>query len=272
CGFQQPLAAIRRAFANPVNAEFRRPDAALGIVVLADEDDCSALDPTLFTADTSVLGPLRSFRCTQFGLRCAEPDMTSFGPRTNCEPNHDSMFVEDPADFVAAFHAYASDPHQLAFGAVVAPSDVVIEPRAPNGGTDPIPALAHSCEWIGSSNSPDVADPALRLASLAGEFGDRGAIGSICSTNLTPAATTMGINLRRAMGDPCIEDPVDTTSCSAVDELAGKDIPLPACSAASPDCWELVTDPTTCPNAAHQKLVVHRSAAAADGTYTLLRC
>jgi hypothetical protein len=137
----------------------------------------------------------------------------------------------------------------------------------------PIPALAHSCSWPEANNSYTVADPAVRLAWLAGQFGDRGAIGTICNADLSDAATTIGIGLRRAMGDPCIEDDVaPTASCTAVDEVGGVATPIPPCGASTADCWELVTDPTTCPNAAHQKLVVHRVGAAPAGTYTLLRC
>jgi len=272
CGYQQPLAALRAAFTNPLNAEFRRSDAALGIVVLSDTEDCSALDPSLFSTDTSVLGPLSSFRCTRFGIRCAEPDMTSYGPRTQCEPDPSSELVEDPTDFVDLARGQASDPRRVAFGAIIAPSDIAIEPRAPSGNPVPVPAVAHSCRWLDSSNSTEDANPALRLAWFAQQFGDRGAIGSICSDDVSPAATTMGINMRRAMGDPCIEDDVPLDHCTAVDEVDGVDAAVPPCGASSASCWELVTDPTTCPNAAHQKLVVHRIGAAPAGTYTLLRC
>jgi len=272
CGFQQHLSAVRAALANPSNAGFRRDDAALGVIVLSDEDDCSVLDPAIFGPASPALGALSHFRCTQFGVTCDEPDMTSYGPRTNCRPNASSTEIEDPGDFVDAFHGYVADPRRLAFGAIVAPNDIAIEPRAPAGGTTAMPALTHSCEWIDTNNTPEDADAGLRLAWIAGQFGDRGAIGSICNEDISPAATVMGINLRRAMGDPCIEDDVPTTHCTAVDELAGAETPLPACTATTPDCWELVADPTTCPNAAHQKLVVHRSTPAAEGTYTLLRC
>jgi hypothetical protein len=61
--------------------------------------------------------------------------------------------------------------------------------------------------------------------------------------------------------------------CAAVDQLGTTETPLARCETSTQtDCWELVTDPNVCPNAAHQKLVVHRRDAVPDGTYTLLRC
>jgi hypothetical protein len=271
CGFQQHLSAARAAFSNPINVGFRRPDAALGIVVLSDQDDCSVLDPQVFGPTSAMYGPLSHFRCTQFGLVCDQPDMTSVGPRTNCRPNASSTAIEDPADFVDVFRAQASDPRRVAFGAIVGNTDISIELRALSPETAAIPALVHSCEWPEGSNV-NQADPAVRLSWLANQFGDRGSLGTICNADLTEAATTIGIGLRRAMGDPCVEDDVPLDHCSAVDEIEGVDVAVPPCGASSASCWELVSDPMTCPNAAHQKLVVHRIGSAPAGTYTLLRC
>jgi hypothetical protein len=279
CGFQQHLSAARLAFTNPANVGFRRPDAALGIVVLADEDDCSVLDTEIFGPASPTLGALQHFRCTQFGVVCDQADMTSTGPRTNCRPNATSTEIEDPGDFVDAFRAQVADPRRFSFGAIIAPSrpnDVTIDLRAPSGSMSPIPELAPSCEWEETSsdggNYIEQAEPSVRLAWLANRFGDRGSIGSICNQDITPAATTIGIGLRRAMGDPCVEDDVPLDHCTAVDELDGVEVPVPPCGVTSASCWELVTDPVTCPNAANQKLVVHRIGSAPAGTYTLLRC
>jgi hypothetical protein len=274
CGFQQPLAAIRAAFANPANSSFRRADAALGVILLADEDDCSALDPLLFTQDTTALGKRSTFRCTQFGITCAEPDMTTPGLRTHCAPDHASTLIEDPADFVDTVLAQAADRRRIAVGAVIGPGgpdDLAVELRAPPGSMTQQPARSHACEWQ-QGLSVAVADPAIRTQWFVQQFGDRGAIASICDDDLTAAATTMGINLRRAMGDPCVEDDVPLTDCTAVDEVANVETPLPPCASNETACYELVTDSITCPNAAHQKLVVHRATAPAPSTYTLLRC
>jgi hypothetical protein len=272
CGYLQPLAAMRAAFMNPYNVGFRRPEAALGVIVLADEDDCSALDPSLFEPANATLGALSHFRCMQFGLTCDEPDMTTPGPRTNCVPKTDSTLIEDPADFVEVLRGQSTDPRRVAFGAIVGPSNVAVELRAPSGTTTAIPAIGHSCEWLEDNFLTD-ADEAVRLSWFADQFGSHGAIGSICNEDLTPAAATLGASLRRAMGDPCVEDDLPLTACTAVDQLGAIETPLAHCETPTQtDCWELVTDPNGCPNAAHQKLVVHHRDAVPDGTYTLLRC
>ena len=272
CGFQQDLAAIRASFTNQLNAGFRRDDAALSIVMLADKDECSALDPNLFSSDTSELGQLSSFRCIKLGYSCSEPNMTTPGPRTSCVPNPSSTVIENPADFVPLIRAQTVDPRRVSVGSIIAPSDVSIELRPPNGSMMLSPAISHSCTWLDASHQAEVADPAVRLAWLTNQFGDRGAVGSICDADLGAAMTTMGINARRAIGDPCIEDDVDLAHCTAVEEVDGVEAPLAACEAASQsDCYELATDPVACPNAAHRKLVVHRSEPAPVG-YDLLRC
>ena len=50
CGFEQSLEAMRRALngSNDENAGFLRNDAVLAVVILSDEDDCSASDTTMF--------------------------------------------------------------------------------------------------------------------------------------------------------------------------------------------------------------------------------
>ena len=87
CGFEHQFAAITRALgvdglgaAPAENAGFLRPDALLAIVMITNEDDCSARGPgpervPLF--DTAVnnnmasqLGPPANFRCNEFGHIC----------------------------------------------------------------------------------------------------------------------------------------------------------------------------------------------------------
>ena len=227
--------------------------------MLADKDECSALDPNLFASGSSVLGPLSSFRCVHFGYACTEPDMTTPGPRTHCVPDSSSTVIEDPAGFIPLLRAQAVDPRRVAVGSIIAPNEVAIELRVPGESMTPIPAIASSCTWPDSNNQLEAADPAVRLAWLT-------------NADLGAAMTTMGINARRAMGDPCIEADLDLAQCTAVEEVDGVETPLPACaSPTQTDCYELAIDPVTCPNAAHRELVVHRSAAAPTG-YDLLRC
>lgn len=97
CGFEQPLEAARRALdpALKVNPGFLRPDAMLAVIFLTDEDDCSARDTRLYDPSsqglTDPLGPLTSFRCFEFGVKCDCPGKMQCtrqdqGPRKNCVP------------------------------------------------------------------------------------------------------------------------------------------------------------------------------------------
>jgi len=89
CGFEQPLEAVLKAlspseptrwtapgFVPPIfaegtaghgdgaNAGFVRPDSVLAVVMLSDEDDCSARDTEIFDASS------RAYRGTDLNLRC----------------------------------------------------------------------------------------------------------------------------------------------------------------------------------------------------------
>jgi hypothetical protein len=85
CGFEQPLESVLKAVtpstctdpwctfhsdtrghADEVNAGFLRPDSVFAIVLLTDEDDCSAADPELFDrASTRYPGEL-DLRCSSY--------------------------------------------------------------------------------------------------------------------------------------------------------------------------------------------------------------
>ena len=86
CGFEHQLASVVRALgadgapAPPENAGFLRSDASLAIVLLTNEDDCSApVTSELFADDaqhatlTSPLGPPDNYRCNEYGHLCGSP-------------------------------------------------------------------------------------------------------------------------------------------------------------------------------------------------------
>ncbi|MBL4635617.1 MAG: VWA domain-containing protein, partial [Kofleriaceae bacterium] len=78
CGFEQPLESMRLALDNTSgqNTGFLRPEAFLAVIIITDEDDCSAKDPSIFNSDPSLdninsaVGFLSSFRCFEFGVTC----------------------------------------------------------------------------------------------------------------------------------------------------------------------------------------------------------
>jgi hypothetical protein len=209
CGFEHQLASVRAAFdtafdpCHPgtsctaeLNAGFLRPDAALAIVLLTDEDDCSApanttlFDPTQTTLG-SELGPLSSYRCFQFGSLCdgADPGRDP-GSRLNCEvgtfqpdkPEHQLSPVEG---FAAFFKGLKSDARMVSVSVLAGPAAPIVV------GTDDAtgyPMLEPAC-----SGAMGSALPALRLNKLTTLFdGDRAQFTSVCADDLAPAMDQVG--------------------------------------------------------------------------------
>jgi hypothetical protein len=278
CGFEQHLSAMRAALSpsNAANAGFLRESANLAVVILGDEDDCSALQPTLFSVDTTTLGPLQSYRCTRFGVTCNE-DITTVGTKTGCHANAASQLVEDIAPFQSALlDRKHGDARMLMLGLIVAdPTKVAIELRTPPGGGTPLTALAHSCSYTGV-NGPAVGDPAVRMASLLGTFPGRTKLTSVCSDQLAPATTDIGKSIKRLVGDACLEKPIampaDCVAVDVRDSSPNTATPLPQCGAGvSGDCFDLVAD-ASCTDGAALKLQVTRAQPPPADLWTTVRC
>jgi hypothetical protein len=186
CGFEHPLESVYAALHNPDdNPGFLRPDAALLIVFLTNEDDCSA-PPTsnLFDKNrTATYGYEDSFRCTRFGVFCGGqpvPYSATIGPLGNCTPGHPTELY-DVARYIEFFTHLKEDPRKVALAAIdadAAPVAVVLsnpgtpagEPYAecehPSEITNPpcVPVVQHSC------HNPDrpahFGDPAVRLNAV----------------------------------------------------------------------------------------------------------
>ncbi len=278
CGFEQPLAASLRAFENPANAGFRRPDANLLVLHAGDEDDCSIADPALLGPTSAALGPVQSYRCTRFGVTCDE-DLTTVGEKHGCRPAPASPYVSDPSAFVDEYRRLVPDPARLVVAAIGGtPTPFAIELRTPPGGGDPIVALGHSCSWTGSSGETAVADPGVRMASFVGQFGAHGSVRSVCERDFGIHLAEIARVAKQMLGVACL----DTTklrdsdtlagvqpTCSAVLATAGGEAPLPACPAAGA-CWQLVTDEAACAETAdHLRFVVRDAPADA---YVRARC
>lgn len=248
CGFEQHLEAVKRALtASATNTGFLRASAPLAIVLVGDEDDCSIEDPTFFSGDTATLGPLQSFRCTQFGITCDEggatPDaMAQPGAKSLCHGSSDSTYLTHTADYETFLAGLKTDPRNLMIGAIVGdPTPFAVELRAPIGSTTQIPALAHSCSYSQAGSTHD-ADPCVRDVELASTF-DRHAITSICNTDLGGPLTTIAREIDSMMGSPCLT----------------RDIALPANCIATDDvgalaAFTIVEDDAMCPDGQHLRV------------------
>ena len=205
CGFEQPLEAVLKAVspsqptiwtapgyrppaffedtpghADGANEGFVRPDSVLAIVMLSDEDDCSASDPAIF--DPSGDGP---YAGTDLSLRCFA---------------HADAALHALSRFVEGLLQLRRDPRRVVFAPIVGlPADLEPAPGAtPHWDTliSEDPALrddrleerinpAQPSQLIPSCDLPGrgIAMPPVRIlraAHLLEARGARVALGSIC--------------------------------------------------------------------------------------------
>ena len=186
CGFEQHLEAVKQALdPNHVfNAGFIRDDAFLAVIIIADEDDCSMSHSSLIAMSETPLGPLQSFRCTRYGVIGDQngtntTTMNEVGTKGQCHPSDDTSYLTNVADYAKFLKGLKSDPNKVIVAGIVGtPDPFAVELRVPSGGTTPIPALAHSCTYVGGDGMPEVAPPSGRrvrslIALMAGSAGCR---------------------------------------------------------------------------------------------------
>jgi hypothetical protein len=283
CGFEQHLAAMRGALDHPSNAGFLRPDANLAVIIIADEDDCSITDPVFFGPESAELGPLQSFRCARFGVRC-DSSMMELGDKTDCVPDPDSVLVDPVQPFIDHLVALKGDPRMVMVAGVLGdPAPVAVQEGSLNGQEVAPLVLAPSCTFEGSQG-PAVADPAVRLAAFLDGFPGRSTLTSICSNDLSTPLDTIGASAKKLQGDPCLDtsaladaspEPGVQPACEVLDVRdSAPDAPrsLPSCADAGGDCYELVADPIVCPDSADHLRITFRRNAVTDDLWTSVRC
>jgi hypothetical protein len=272
CGFEQHLGAARRALDSdqPLENEgFLRPSALLGLVILADEDDCSTRAATdLFEPSTSRYGAQGSFRCAEYGHLCggAPPPRTGGGPLT-CRSAEGAGKLVPVAEYVSFFQSLKAEPERVLVSVVAAPPTPYAV-RVINGE----PQVAPSCE---SPNGPGA--PGVRLKEFADAFGPRGLFSSVCDGDLAPALTRLGEGLVKQIGSSCLAmAPVRAgggPDCRVSERAAslGPEVVLPRCSAGGPrPCWNLTANRDQC--ASGLELKIERTRAALPGTVATAIC
>ncbi len=258
CGYEQPLEAMRRALSPGRNLGFLRPNAALAVVFVGDEDDCSASDPALFgdpnAGPESPLGPRTSFRCFEFGTVCdPDADPRAPGARTACRSREDSPYLTSVASYAAFLRGLKADPSQVVVTSLIGAVDdargaeVVADPNQPDA-----PALAPSC-----SSELGIAYPGFRLADFTAAF--HGTSRSICEPTFAAPLGTFAARITTALGVPCFEHALKDAdaavagvqaTCTVTDRArtTGASTAVPACDDdPSGTCWRMVADAARCP-------------------------
>jgi hypothetical protein len=215
CGFEHQLASIDRALGADgngpppsTNTGFLRDEAYLGIIMLTNEDDCSApADTTIFSLNNgpqslaNADGPIANYRCNggpRGGHLCNDPNSTNpsafdtppltppgdatAGPPpilqlANCEDNESGSSALIPVSkFVEDIKALKPDPdNQILIGGIIAPAKPYgvgwFPGTAPDGSNERWPQVLHSC---GAAGDPTV-NPAPGVQTTTDlSFGDPG--------------------------------------------------------------------------------------------------
>lgn len=198
CGFEQPLEAALKALtpstsdvrffentrgqADDVNAGFVRDDSVLAVVVVTDEEDCSAADPGLYDpASTRFVADL-NLRCFTYAdeavhpldryvegltaLRAGRPDLLAF-----------ALIAGVPTDLVVPS---PTDDHYRN----------ILDDSRMEERIDPVVGnrLVPSCDEPGRG----LAFPPRRMVQLARRLGaSRSTVQSICAEDFAPAAAAI---------------------------------------------------------------------------------
>ncbi len=252
CGFEQPLEALHRALTTsaPHNAGFLRPHAYLAVVFITDEDDCSVENPDLFDPEgefNSPLGPLTSFRCTEFGVTCDAP-WTRVMPDGSMEyhdcvsrPSDDPLRLLHPVSRYVEQLSLLKNPQRVIAAAVAGPSDGTLMVSLDYGSQ--YPSLEPSCV------AEDItAQPAVRLQEFVDAFHDQTpswARTSLCQGDYTPSLEGLGHKLAAVVGTRCLA----SVPAGCMDPAAAfghaplTDLPRDVATLCAPDCTvELIDD------------------------------
>ena len=280
CGFEHQLASLRRALGKdpnvampPQNNGFLRPNARLGIILITDEDDCSAPpDTDLFRASDQLLsseyGQQQSFRCNEFGHLCGGKPPTRMAGLTfnDCQSNETaSSKLIHVSEFVSAIKSLKAKPDLIAVAAItgpVGPYKTIESTRSVDSTREKILEIGPSCSITIDQKASDAA-PALRIHEFVSAFGAKNGIErSICTADF---AVVMR-EIATVIAPPqiaCIEQRLIDTDrtlagiqpdCAVTQVVPrGVDSPIetviPGCdrNGRMPPCWFLQQNPAQCP-------------------------
>ena len=253
CGLEAQLFSVVHALGDdnldaqgnpqppPGNAGFLRPDAYLGIVLVTNEDDCSAPWGTpLFNPATSDInsqyGPIENFICNEWGHLCSlnggplmKPsrfapnnsvnDVVTYSPANgpnNCTSAEGQGVLSSVGDtgFSGMIKKLKPDPMNqiLVAGLFGPPYEYTVTWRTAPVPGQIWPTIKHSC---GSENSvTSFADPGVREDYFIQQFGANGLEDTFCQANYGQSLATIAQKLSALLAPQCIVGTVATRSNS----------------------------------------------------------
>lgn len=217
CGFRQPLEAALKALtpsgAGPLfisgttghgdgtNEGFLREDSVLAVVVLSNQDDCSAADPDLYNRESDV------YTDPNFGLRCSRYSGASTGALHPPSRYIDGLLSLRDSDQLL-FALIGGVPQDLAhppgespeFPALVGPD---ADPRMRHTVDPLMPTqMTPSCEYEGQGS----AFPPSRLVRVAEGLAQRNTqvvVQSLCQDSYAPVIDALLAGFAEVLGAGC---------------------------------------------------------------------
>lgn len=177
------------------NGAFLRPSSVLGVIVLANEDDCSTPNTAIFSPD--------------------DPRYTAYDIDVRCFAFADQLYPTQR--YVDGLVGLRGRARQLVFAAIVgaplgvsdlAPADVVQLPEM-QLRTDDAMHLLPAC-----TTSAYRAFPGRRIARVAEGLAAAGAdarVHSVCDADYAATARRIGAALGRALAPSCLPSPLPTS-------------------------------------------------------------
>lgn len=279
CSFEHTLAAARAALTRPENEGFLRQNAYLAIILITDEDDCSAPpDTDLFSTSDPQAG--WSFRCAQNGHTCAGGRVQTQAlsvPLEQCTATPSGTGLTPVSQFVNDIVALKEDPNHFIvagiFGWPVGGAQAVGGTyRVSQGGTQF--NLSAVCN---SSNGN--ATPALRVKAFVESFQNH-VVTSICQEDFREAMKTIGEKIKTVVGPTCVENELADADlstkereidCQVTEKRAGAETVLPRCGAGGArPCWSPVDDAACA--ASRTRIDIMRDGEAPPGTQQVIKC
>ncbi len=203
CGYEHPLQAIRVALIPQVglnieNANFLRPNAYLAILLLMDEDDCSAppgqASYDFFVSD--IKGQAPSLRCNTDGHLCngrpisLDPSVST--PLSNCGPNPNPRRLIRVEDFIASIKALKRPDRIFVAGIFGLPQTGKEAAASYSVYANPRQVNDLEISPVCSTPGLGLADPGLRLKQFVDGFAPNSSAHSICNEDFTPLMDTIG--------------------------------------------------------------------------------
>jgi hypothetical protein len=198
CGFEHQLASVARALGAdgspppPQNAGFLRPDAVLAIVLVSNEDDCSAPPGSpLYNPTSSTLASMYVVTYSPAG-----------GPDNCVSAESQGLLLPVAAGgFTDQIDALKADPTNQVVVAAFAgpPTEYTVAWQTPPSGHDtgPWPFIRPSCLDMPSLT---FADPAVRIHQFVGEFGTNGLFDTYCQADYGATLAALAARLNQLIG------------------------------------------------------------------------